>query len=44
MHEIYLVTSLMHLDLHELIQMNNQRPTDKRIIRAANYSTSTLPV
>ncbi len=32
MREIYLVTNLMRLDLHQLIKMNNQRTTDKRII------------
>ncbi len=32
MREIYLVTNLMRLDLHQLIKMNNQRSTDKRII------------
>jgi serine/threonine protein kinase len=32
MRDIYLVTNLMRLDLHQLIKMNNQRPIDKRII------------
>ncbi|CAF2531476.1 unnamed protein product [Rotaria sp. Silwood2] len=32
MREIYIVTNLMRLDLHQLIKMNNQRSTDKRII------------
>jgi len=36
MREIYLVTNLMHLDLHQLIKMNNQRPIEKRIITASH--------
>jgi len=36
MREIYLVTNLMRLDLHQLIKMNNQRPLDKRIITSSH--------
>ncbi|UJR08451.1 hypothetical protein I4U23_012721 [Adineta vaga] len=36
MREIYLVTNLMRLDLHQLIKMNNQRPIDKRIITSSH--------
>ncbi|CAF1604893.1 unnamed protein product [Rotaria magnacalcarata] len=36
MREIYIVTNLMRLDLHQLIKMNNQRPIDKRIITSSH--------
>ena len=36
MREIYLVTNLMRLDLHQLIKMNHQRPAEKRIITSSH--------
>ena len=36
MREIYLVTNLMRLDLHQLIKMNSQRPIEKRIITSSH--------
>ena len=41
--QLYLVTNLMRLDLHQLIKMNHQRPADRRIITPATsriFSTS----
>ncbi|CAF3157165.1 unnamed protein product [Rotaria socialis] len=38
MSELYLVTNLMRLDLHQLIKTNKQRPSDMRIISASHIT------
>ena len=38
MTEVYLVTNLMRLDLHQLIKTNKQRPSDMRIITASHIT------
>jgi p38 MAP kinase len=38
MTEVYLVTNLMRLDLHQLIKTNKQRPNDMRIITASHVT------
>ena len=38
MTELYLVTNLMRLDLHQLIKTNKQRPSDMRIITASHIA------
>ncbi|CAF0817619.1 unnamed protein product [Adineta steineri] len=38
MSEVYLVTNLMRLDLHQLIKTNKQRPPDMRIITASHIT------
>jgi len=38
MTEVYLVTNLMRLDLHQLIKTNKQRPIDMRIITASHIT------
>jgi serine/threonine protein kinase len=38
MTEVYLVTNLMRLDLHQLIKTNKQRPNEMRIITASHIT------